>query len=121
MPTRSLETKVFNLPGTVPCEICGGGMGVQKTDVPQNYGTVSDPIPNPTSGNTQIEYMLPLGVQSGEIDMYNTQGQIIKTYRVNASNTSISIDATEMPAGVYYYSLKAGDTFTKAKKMLVIK
>ena len=114
-------TKVFNLPGTIPCETCGGPLAIQKTDEPQNFGTVSDPIPNPTSGNTKIEYMLPLYVQSGEIDMYDTEARIVRKYKVTAANTSISIDASELSAGTYYYHLKAGESFTTAKKMLVIK
>ena len=112
---------VYNLPGTIPCETCNGPMAIQKTEEPQNFGTVSDPIPNPTSGNTKIEYMLPLYVPSGEIDMYDTEGRIVRKYKVTAANTSISIDASELSAGTYYYNLKAGESFTTAKKLLVIK
>jgi Secretion system C-terminal sorting domain len=117
----SQTTKVFNLPGTIPCETCSGPLAIQKIEEPQNFGTVSDPIPNPTSGNTKIEYMLPLYVPSGEIDMYDTEGRIVRKYKVTAANTSISIDASELSAGTYYYHLKAGESFTTAKKMLVIK
>ena len=118
---NQIETNIYNLPGTIPCETCGGPLAIQKTEEPQNFGTVSDPIPNPTSGNTKIEYMLPLYVQSGEIDMYDTEGRIVRKYKVTTANTSISIDASELSAGTYYYHLKAGESFTTAKKMLVIK
>jgi hypothetical protein len=54
--------------------------------------------------------------------MRNSLGQLIKVIEGNrsAGNHSIELDAKSMAAGVYYYSLKFGET-SKTLKMVVTK
>lgn len=64
--------------------------------------------PNPFNPNTTIRYALPLG---GEVQLtvYNTAGQQVSTlidgYRT-AGTYSVSLDASDLSSGTYYYRLE---------------
>lgn len=116
---NSTISKVYSLPGTLPCGACGG-LGVNKT--PQAKQTkLSNPIPNPSSNQTKIEYELPAGVNKGSIEIYNTNGQLLNSYNVDRTFSSLILDNSELNSGVYYYQLKADGTEPTAKKMVIIK
>ena len=112
---------VYSLPGTIPCSICGGGLGVAKLTNNSNGGDLANPIPNPNSGVVKLGYTLPLGVTQGTITVYNTNGQAIKTYQVTNTFEYIIIDNAELPSGIYYYTLTASNMLPTVKKMVVIK
>lgn len=82
----------------------------------QNY-------PNPFNPTTTIKYSLskPLNVL---LKIYNIVGQEIKTLvdkRQNSGCHSVIWNAEELPSGIYYYQLIAGDNFTQTKKLILIK
>jgi len=113
------RTAIFSLPGTIPCDVCGNGLGVGKI-VPSGGGTLENAIPNPSNGQVKIGYSLPVGVRDGRIDIYNTNGQKVKSYTVDGIFQSLDIDNSELQAGTYYYTLQAEGLRTEAKKMVVI-
>ncbi|RLD41912.1 MAG: hypothetical protein DRI86_12575 [Bacteroidetes bacterium] len=82
--------------------------------------SVSQNMPNPFSGNSTINYSLN---EKSEVslEVYNVTGS--KVMELNegvktAGNHSIQIDASNLNAGVYYYSVIAGDKRI-TKKMIV--
>lgn len=109
----------YSLPGTIPCDLCGTGLGLAKNEV--NGSGISEPMPNPTSGQTKLTFNLPEGTKTGEISIFNTNGQLIKTYQIDKTFGFITIDNSVLPAGMYYYNLIAEGNITATKKMLVIK
>ena len=81
----------------------------------QNY-------PNPFNPTTSIRYQLP---QSGNVKLkvYDLLGKEIITLveeEKPAGNYEIKFDASNVPSGVYFYSINAGD-FSDTKKMILIK
>lgn len=112
---------VFSLPGTIPCDVCGNGLGLGKPGKETNSGNISAPIPNPSSNQTKIEYTLPEGVSKGDIELYNMNGQKVRSYNVDKSYSSVTIDNSELPAGTYFYYLKAVGTRSEARKMTIVK
>jgi hypothetical protein len=81
----------------------------------QNY-------PNPFNPNTVISYSLPSGLNV-KLIVYNTLGQTIKVIEngyKNAGNYSIEFNASDIPSGVYFYRLEAGQ-FSQVKKMILLK
>lgn len=79
-------------------------------------------FPNPFNPNTVISYQSPKdGFHS--LKVFNTIGKevavLINEYR-NAGKYEIDFDASELPAGVYFYQLIIGD-YTKTLKMQLIK
>ena len=86
----------------------------------QNY-------PNPFNPSTKIKYTIPsVGTSLTkfvQLKVYDVLGNEVATL-VNeekpAGNYSVSFDARELPSGVYFYKIKAGN-FVESKKMILIK
>jgi hypothetical protein len=86
-----------------------------KFELQQNY-------PNPFNPSTIIEYSLPVhGFVT--LQVYDVLGKKVKTLvetEQSQGRYSVEFNGREMPSGVYFYRLKAGD-FTAAKKLLLMK
>jgi choice-of-anchor B domain-containing protein len=81
----------------------------------QNY-------PNPFNPVTKIEYSLPKNVYA-TIKVYDILGKEIATLVdkfERAGNHWVTYDAANLPSGVYFYTLKAGD-YTETKRMTLVK
>jgi hypothetical protein len=81
----------------------------------QNY-------PNPFNPKTIINYKLP---NSNDVDLsiYNLLGQKVATLvleKQTAGFQEVEWDASEMPSGIYYYRISAGN-FHDVKKMILLK
>ncbi len=74
--------------------------------------------PNPFTDNTTINYSLP---QESVVSLvvYNQLGQVVQTLvnsTVGAGEQQAVFDGSQLPAGVYYYTLKAGN-FVQTQSM----
>jgi len=89
----------------------------------QNY-------PNPFNPSTKIKYSIPsvethggASVQNISLKIYDILGNevaVLVDDNLSAGNYEIEFDASQLPSGVYFYSLSAGD-FHQTKKMIVLK
>ncbi len=81
----------------------------------QNY-------PNPFSLSTNIEFNLPEATNV-TIEIFNLRGQKIITLMTNKYETAgkhlIKLNAVDLPSGIYYCSMKAGQS-SKAMKMTIL-
>jgi hypothetical protein len=82
---------------------------------------VSQNIPNPFSGRTKIEVNL-LNNADLSLSIFNLTGQ--KVYDLNngytsAGNHTLTVDAGNLKAGVYYYTVKAGEN--KVTRKMIVK
>jgi len=112
--------QVYSLPGTLPCDVCGGGLGLSKTEEkPTNL--LSNPIPNPSKNEVKITFTLPDGADRGELTIYNTEGQKMKSYTVDNRFGFIMVDDSQFAPGMYYYNLTVNGQISSSQKMLVIK
>ena len=87
----------------------------EEFNLEQNY-------PNPFNPNTVISYSLP-SASNVKLIVYNTLGQIVKTLESgykNTGNYSVNFNASNLPSGIYFYKLEAGQ-FSQIKKMLLLK
>ena len=75
----------------------------------QNY-------PNPAKGITNIE--VEFDAPSASLKLYNVLGKLIIQESLNHSGT-YSLDVTNLPEGVYFYTLEAGGE--KLTKRLTVK
>ena len=96
---------------------------VQKllTDLPTRF-SLEQNYPNLFNPTTVISYQLP-GNSFVTLKIYDVLGREVKTLvneRQTAGNHSVSLSASNLPSGVYFYRLQAG-TFTQTKKLVVIK
>jgi hypothetical protein len=116
---------IYTLPGNLACETCYNPSSnlISGTGnlINQPGYFMSKPIPNPSIQFTRIEYSLPDGVTEGDINLYNISGELIKSFRVNAGSSYLTIPTSAYPGGTYYYSLITKLGKTGGKKMIVIK
>ena len=86
-----------------------------KFSLSQNY-------PNPFNPSTVITYNLPSGTHV-TVTLYDVLGRIVRTLvdeRQGAGTHSVSLNASTLSSGVYFYKLKAGNS-VEVKKMMVLK
>jgi len=114
---------VYSLPGTLPCHDCVNGTTtglVTTNDGNVQEGKISN-YPNPSNGQTTVEYNLPQGVTTADLVFYNITGQEIKRFKVTNAFRDILISTADLEAGTYYYQLQTATGFNAGKKMIVIK
>jgi choice-of-anchor B domain-containing protein len=81
----------------------------------QNY-------PNPFNPATKIKFTIPENTLVN-LSVYNSLGEVVTTLInnvLNSGNHSIDFDASELPSGIYFARLKAGDN-VKSIKMSLLK
>lgn len=89
--------------------------------VPNSYELFQN-YPNPFNPTTWITYSIPVG---GEvtIELFNLLGQKVDQIKLRhqmPGTYQLRYDATHLPSGIYFYSLKMND-FRATKKMILIK
>lgn len=78
--------------------------------------------PNPFNSSTVIRYNIPASASAAQIVVASTNGNTVKTFAlVNKGSGSVSINAGELAAGTYYYTLIVAGKKIDSKKMVLIK
>lgn len=77
--------------------------------------------PNPFSSSTTIRYKVPAYVSNAQIVVANTNGNMLKTFSLTSKGAgSVTINANELAAGTYYYSLVVDGKKIDSKKMILL-
>ncbi len=74
--------------------------------------------PNPA--RNMVEVMLSKSVQSGSVQLYNTNGQLIESKWISGNNPDekVIFNVSDLPAGIYFVNLTSGEHQT-GEKLLV--
>ena len=114
--------QVYNLTGTLPCDSCSSSttLGMAKAEE-KSSNILSAPIPNPSNNQVKITFTLPDGAIRGQLTIYNTNGQQMKSYTVDRRFGFVLVDDSQFAPGMYYYNLTANGTVSYTQKMVVIK
>ena len=100
------------------------GWGYENTAeraLPSNH-SLSQNYPNPFNPVTTIDFALPED-EHVSLSVYNVLGKQVEeivTGYLTAGNHSVTFQAENLPSGVYFYRLEAGN-FMQMKKMVLIK
>ncbi|HEY5533362.1 MAG TPA: T9SS type A sorting domain-containing protein [Ignavibacteria bacterium] len=102
------------------------GISNLNTPVPENYCLYQN-YPNPFNPITKIKFDIPETVKHKTLDIklivYDIIGREIQTLvneKLNPGSYEVTFDGSNLPNGVYFYKLRAGE-YTETKKMLMIK
>jgi hypothetical protein len=100
-----------------------GGVAVSESGapLPQNY-LLSQNYPNPFNASTTITYELP-SPAAVTLCVYNLLGKqvaLLTREKQPAGRHQVTWQAADMPSGIYFYKLQAGD-FAEKKKMVLLK
>lgn len=97
-------------------------VSVDETDLSLVHDYSLYSYPNPFNVSTEIRYDIPENVEA-ELKIYNLLGEEIETLfcaRHSPGRYRARWDATDLPTGIYFAILSAGET-TKLQKLLLIK
>ena len=76
-------------------------------------------VPNPFGSTTEIEYSLPKSAEDGKIEVYNSNGQVIKTVRLSSGKGTIDVNNNSLSSGNYFYRMIVDGKVIDTKKMTV--
>ncbi len=78
--------------------------------------------PNPFSNQTIIRYELTDGNQNAEILVFDMNGRQLRSFNnLKAGDNSITIEGSELEAGMYFYSLIVDGAEVATKRMILTK
>ncbi len=108
-------------PITIPDSLLVGvAMGPEQL-IPTEYALRQN-YPNPFNPSTTIQFALPRDCEVS-LAVYDGLGRPVATLvngRKQAGYYAVSFDAGELPSGVYYYRLKAGE-YAETRKLILVK
>jgi len=93
----------------------------QETTLPTAFALEQN-FPNPFNPSTKIKYSIP-EVSKVKLTLFNLLGEevtILANEEKIAGNYAVEFNAANLPSGVYFYQLKAGD-FVQTMKMVLLK
>jgi hypothetical protein len=99
-----------------------GGTGIESDDFIPCLLSPSQNYPNPFNAKTTIEFSLP-GASHVKIEAFDVAGRIVDVIadgEYQAGKSIVIWNAGDLPSGIYYYRIKAGDDKT-INKMILLK
>jgi len=122
---KMLQKEVIRLQEVMKecCNNPKGGMYIpDNPDEPQGVAILYQNAPNPFSANTEISCYLPETVSQAAIYIYNLQGVELKSYPLTqAGVNTIKVNGSELPAGMYLYTLVVENEIIDTKRMILTK
>jgi hypothetical protein len=106
---ETVQTHIYRLPG----------QDATKVNLQDMAGNPTNAFPNPAHGYTRVPYKLPDGMNEGEIILMDLSGNQIRSYRVDKNFDHLRIDTSDLPAGVYIYSVMAARGTVRTGKFVV--
>jgi hypothetical protein len=97
-----------------------GGVGIKEEILPEHTGTLNT-YPNPFNAITTISFSLE-NQSPVNISIYDLTGRLVEVLASNdydAGIHSIIWDATDMPSGLYFARLTAGDEVSTSRMVLL--
>ncbi|MBI5868028.1 MAG: T9SS type A sorting domain-containing protein [candidate division Zixibacteria bacterium] len=123
--------KVSNAEHSLQSGVGHATYGIRWTDVkvedeyesslPKDY-RLDQNYPNPFNPSTTIRFALPKHVLV-TLTVYNLLGQTVSTLvegTLSPGEYQITLDATDLPTGLYLYRLRAGE-YTQSRKLVLLK
>jgi len=95
-----------------------------SSEVPKNIELMQN-YPNPFNPSTTIKFAISekYSGKNAIMKVYNINGQEIQTLmndKLKAGTYEIKFDGSNLPSGIYFYTLKTGD-YSETKKLMLIK
>lgn len=96
-----------------------GTVSTQQVDL--SDATLEQNTPNPFNEQTVINFSVPSNSNNATIVIYSMTGQLIKSVDVTKGQGSLILNANELSAGTYSYSLVVDNKIVSTKKMVLTK
>jgi len=96
---------------------CTSGIEEEKIDITQIQ--FSNAFPNPANSFFSIKYAVPSSATNNNIVIKDMLGNVVKEIFLENNSGNIKIDITELPDGVYFYSLMIDSKIYATRKLVV--
>jgi hypothetical protein len=84
-------------------------------------GHISDIYPNPATNTVNLDYNLPAGLDAVEVSIVNLLGAVVKKAVATRDENKLTMNISELEAGIYFYSVLVNDEVYKTKKLIIRK
>jgi len=102
-----------------------GGQNSSSAEVTQQLqdkAVLYQNTPNPFTSNTEIVCYLPEIKERSVLNIYNLNGIELKSYKITQTGfNSIVVNGSELPAGMYLYTLIVDNEIIDTKRMILTK
>jgi hypothetical protein len=123
----TIANNSFNAPSYV-IPIRGQGDTTATDDVHEvnlplpNEFALGQNFPNPFNPSTEIQFSLPVqsNIRLTVVNMLGQEVAVLASGRYGAGTYNATFDGANLPSGLYFYRLNAGD-FTAVHKMMLLK
>ena len=78
-----------------------------------------DAFPNPASQVVNVPVHLPPGAASGSLELYDLNGNMVRSYPVTGSTHNLVFPTRNLVPGTYIYNVISGDLRSSSKKIVV--
>lgn len=102
-------THVYNLPGSA----------TKSADYTISTLEMGNAFPNPASQQVHIPILLPEGIHSATLVLFDVNGQRMMDYPVTSSSRNLILPTHQLVPGTYMYYLDFGHTHSVAKKIVI--
>jgi hypothetical protein len=75
-------------------------------------------LPNPSSGNTRIDFTLPQG-QNGRVDILDITGKNLFSFAEDVSGTNVLLKAGSLNPGIYLVKVSSGNGSSRTERLVV--
>jgi hypothetical protein len=115
----SLENRISKLEASLESLTAGGSTNAA---IMVTGGALQQNTPNPFTGYTNIGYNLPDKFNYARVAIKDNNGKVLKTINISGTKKGIlKINAANLSAGVYQYSLYIDERLIDTKQMMVTK
>jgi hypothetical protein len=92
----------------------------QACRMEEDVTMLGDAYPNPADDMMQIPYFIADGQSKGSIKIFNSAGQLMHTFTCLSGKELVQqFSVSDLPSGVYYYSLEVNQTKISTRKLIV--
>ncbi len=115
------EVKSLKNPFSDEMQLKSGNLSsFDETPDKESENSLFQNAPNPFTGTTRIEYYLVEGAQNAQICVYTMSGMQLKCYPLESTSYgNITINGSELGAGMYMYALIADGKAVDTKQMVL--
>ena len=81
--------------------------------------SMSNAYPNPAHSAFKLDYSFDMRFNTATIKVVNLLGSIVKVVELDQNSNSVSVDVSDLKAGVYFYSVLVNNEIFQTKKLVV--
>lgn len=84
----------------------------------ENY-SLSNAYPNPANAETKLDYNFKVITSNAKIIIRSLLGYVVSEHNIEDNAGTISIPTSDLPGGIYFYSLSVGGDIIITRKLVV--